>query len=33
MAQHTANKLETLTLVKLTTEIQITRQIQKCMLI
>ena len=33
MAQHTAQKPETLTVVKLTTEILITRQIQKLMLI
>ena len=33
MAQHTAQKLETLTVVKLTIEILITRQIQKFMLI
>ena len=33
MVQHTAKKLETLNVVKLTTEILITRQIQKCMLI
>ena len=33
MAQHTAQKLETLTVVKLKTEIVIIYQIQKCMLI
>ena len=33
MAQHAAQKLETLTVVKLTTEILITQQIQEFMLI
>ena len=33
MTQHTAQKLETQTVVKLTTEIVITQQIEKFMLI